>query len=216
MGLIDRLDRATVLQEATYGFVMALTFVTANQLGFLNMSRSELVISILAMDFVWGVIDMVVFFDSDVIEQRRRRNLLRRLYSSENREQMRDEVYDSLGGSVFDDLDEDSKRKAVDLVMNARMGDGDSALEGRRVYLFNAVTAFAVNFGSAIPVALCILFIPDLRLSLVAASLVSVVALFFIGYHMAPGESKRSRVLFGTGLAVVTLMLTLFAAYFGG
>ena len=65
---VSRIDRELVLQEAMYGFVMALTFITAEQLGLVDYNtRSKLILAILGMDFVWGAIDMYIFYRMDIM-----------------------------------------------------------------------------------------------------------------------------------------------------
>ena len=215
MSFFDRVDRDLVIQEATYGFVMALTFVTATQLGFLDMSETALVIAIVAMDFVWGAIDLFIFFNIDVLSQRRRRFDLIRIYSG-NPEDHRDEIYDMLQGTVFDDIDEDSKLKAVDVIVGARLQSQRETIKDTRVYLFNAVTAFIVTVLTAVPSAVCILLIDDMWVACLAAAASSCVALFFTGYFMAVSDNRTMRIIFGLILMVTTMGLTLFAAYFGG
>lgn len=216
MGILNRLDRDLVIQEATYGFIMALSFTTATQLGFLNMSHNELIIAILAMDIVWGAIDLVVFIDMDVLGERRRRAVLKKLYESDDPQSMRGEIYDMVGGTVFDDLDEESKEKSVDLVMGARLQDRQTRKKDYGVTLFNAVTAFVVTSLSAVPAAVCLILIADTHDACFAAAVASSVALFFTGYFMSSREDPKGRMASGLALMLLTLALTLFAAYFGG
>ena len=59
-------SKELIVQEAMYGFVMALTFVTAVQLGIVEYhDRGRLCLAISGMIFVWGMIDM--FFISPEI-----------------------------------------------------------------------------------------------------------------------------------------------------
>ena len=52
-----------IVQEAMYGFIMALIFITATRFGFFgDISASRLVVMILGMNLTWGAIDMVVFY----------------------------------------------------------------------------------------------------------------------------------------------------------
>lgn len=59
-------DRGLIIQEAMYGFIMALTFVTVAKLGIVRYERENLIIAIIMMDFVWGVIDLIIFYNLDV------------------------------------------------------------------------------------------------------------------------------------------------------
>lgn len=141
--------------------------------------------------------------------------MLRRLYASDNKEEMRQEVYCSINGTVFDDLDEKSKLKAVDLIMNASVQNTDGQRLDNRNYLLSAICAFATTILSAVPSVLCILLIGDLGTACTAAATVSSFALFFIGYFMNEGP-KQKRIVSGILMAGTTMALTVFAAYFGG
>jgi len=213
--ILEQIDKDLVIQEALYGFVMALTFTTATQLGIYDMPRLTLILAIIAMDAVWGTIDLVIFFNIDVIAHRRRVHDLKAVYRDrpENSEEI---VSGFLEGTVFDDLDDASKKKAVDLVLSSEMSAFDSTHHDRRRYLFNAVTAFLVTISTAVPSALCLLFIDDTWLACLMAALASCVALQFIGYFMAVSDSKVMRFLFGLMMATLTMLLTLFAAVLGG
>ena len=215
MRFFDQIDRDLVIQEATYGFVMALTFVTATQLGFIDMEREMLVKAIIAMDFVWGMIDLIIFFNMDVIAQRRRRHELQKVYSGQTKTP-REDICGMLDGTVFDDLDEESKQKAIDLIADAHLEGRRAANIDKMRYLFNSVTAFIVTLLTAVPSALCLLFIDDIWTACLYASFASCVALFFTGYVMAVSDDRRMRIVFGMFLAGSTMVLTLFAAVFGG
>jgi hypothetical protein len=67
-----------------------------------------------------------------------------------------------------------------------------------------------------IPAWLCLTFIPDDTDAYFWTSVSSSVALFFIGYWMSPYESKLLKAGAGIVTAAVCLLLTVFAAYFGG
>ncbi len=213
--ILDQIDKDLVIQEALYGFVMALTFTTATQLGLYQMSRVALVTAIVMMDFVWGAIDLVIFFDIDVIAHRRRTSELRRV-CRDKPDDSREVLSGLLEGTVFDEVDEESREKAVDLLCSAGMQDRKTLRRDWKRYFFNAVTAFAVTLSTAIPSALCVILIDDLWLACLMAAMMSCIALLFIGYLMAVSEKKINRLMFGLFIAGLTMLLTLFAAVFGG
>lgn len=213
--ILEQIDKDLVIQEALYGFVMALTFTTATQLGIYDMPRTTLILAIVAMDSVWGTIDLIIFFNIDVIAQRRRRHELERV--------LRDKPADSaetadgfLEGTVFDDLDAESRHKAVELILASEMQDNSSIRNSSHRYLFNAVTAFITTISTAVPAALCLMFIDDIWLACLMAALASCVALLFIGYKMAISDRKIIRFFFGLMMCGLTMVLTFFAATLGG
>jgi len=211
----DQIDKDLVIQEALYGFIMALTFVTATQLGVYTMDRVTLITAIAAMDFVWGAIDLVIFFDIDIIAYRRRSHELAAACRSPSEESDRI-ISGLLEGTVFDDMDDETRKKAVELIRSGRCECMRDARSERRRYLFNAVTAFLVTISTVIPSALCLIFIDNLWLACLMASSTSCLALLFIGYKMAVSDRKIIRLLFGASMAGLTMVLTLFAAVFGG
>lgn len=217
--LAGKMDPDLVVMEATYGVVMALTLVTTAQLGIAHYDdRMGLVIAILAMDFVWGAIDLVIFFRSDVSAQHRRRTLLRKLYGTDecNRECMRGEVNSELDGTIFDVLDGETRDKAVDIVLGGKMTNIGGMLRDYGAYLFNAVTAFCATFLTAIPPALCILLINPLHDAYYWASVVSSLILFGIGYYFSPFEKTSVKAFWGLTLVGAAMLLTGFAAFLGG
>jgi hypothetical protein len=213
-----KIDRELVLQEAMYGFVMALTFITAAQLGLVDYSdrRETLILAIFGMDFVWGVIDMYIFYRMDMFSMADQIGFLRRLYMTKDKESMRQEVSEQLDGTIFNYVDEGTRRNAEDLLMQSTYESSRNVKSDRRRYLFNAVTCFVVTVGTVIPAWLCLTFIPDDTDAYFWTSVSSSVALFFIGYWMSPYESKFLKAGAGIVTAAVCMLLTVFAAYFGG
>ena len=64
--LVSNAGPGLVVQEAMYGFIMALIFITATRFGLLgDISEIELLLLILGMNVTWGAIDMIVFFFVD-------------------------------------------------------------------------------------------------------------------------------------------------------
>lgn len=117
---VSRIDRELVLQEAMYGFVMALTFITAEQLGLVDYNtRSKLILAILGMDFVWGAIDMYIFYRMDIMGMISQMGFLRRLYLAKDKESMRPEIMDQLDGTIFNYVDDGTRKNAADLLMQS-------------------------------------------------------------------------------------------------
>ena len=168
------------------------------------------------MDFVWGSIDMYIFYRIDIMSQKRRITLLKKLYSADDRTPMRKDLYNSLDATVFDLADEDTKWRAVDVLMTGSMEDNIALKKDNRKYLFNAVTSFITTVATAIPAAVCLAFIPDWSNALLWASIASCTALFFTGYSMSPYDRPAYKALTGLSIAAISMALTLFAAFFGG
>lgn len=213
-----RIDPELMVQESMYGFVMSLTFITAAQLGIFHYNdRTGLVLAILGMDFVWGSIDMYIFYRMDMMSLHRQSMTLKRLCRIDDKDSMKGELIEELDGTIFGLMDESTRNMAADLIIE-RGGhrDPQGFVREKHKYLFNAVTAAIVTFSTAVPAVVCLLLIEDDVMALFSASAISSVALFFIGYLMSPYENRALRSLTGLVTAAVSLLLTLFAALFGG
>lgn len=215
---LRRIDPELMIQESMYGFVMSLTFVTAAQLGIFHYNdRTGLILAILGMDFVWGSIDMYIFYRMDMMFLHRQSMTLKRLCRIDDKNSMRGELIEELDGTIFGLMDESTRNMAADLIIERGCHrDPQGFVREKHKYLFNAVTAALVTFATAVPVVVCLLLIEDNVTALFSASAISSVALFFIGYLMSPYENRALKSLTGLVTAVVSLLLTLFAALFGG
>lgn len=214
---VGNIDLDLVVQEAMYGFIMALTFTTAVQFGLMHFdSRARLLGAIVAMNFVWGSIDMYIFYQMDVNLQHRQLNLLRELSVSSDREAYRERMYEELGGTIFDAADEESKQEAVDVLVNCEPEDIAGIVKDRRWMILNSVAAFLVTLATVIPFLLCLGLIADLRQALMWSMASASICLFFVGYFLAPYQSLRGRIGTAVLITVSALLLTVFAAYLGG
>ena len=106
MRLVRYTGRGLALQEALYGFIMAMLFISAAAFGLLSVeSNTEMIILIVGMDFSWGMIDMVIFYFIDVAEQRKKLRILNneeKLYD-DRRKVIRDNLSGTIAGCVDDE-----------------------------------------------------------------------------------------------------------------
>ncbi|MDR0522976.1 MAG: hypothetical protein LBG62_00920 [Candidatus Methanoplasma sp.] len=203
-------------QEAMYGFIMALIFITSAQVGLISYSSPmDIVALIVGMNFVWGVVDMYVFYKMDVTAHRRYVEVL----SGEgccNHTEHYLMVYDALGSTIVDALAEEDKEKVVDLVMNGRIESREEMREGRRAMLLSAVSCFLITLLTTVPLVLCLALVEEPYAALWSASTAASVCLFFAGYLMEPSKRRSRKILTGASIMTLALALTLFAAYLGG
>lgn len=202
-------------QEALYGFVMALIFITSAQVGLISYdSPWDIVILIVGMNFVWGFIDMYIFYRMDVTAQKRYAEILRR--KEDEYGSRRDELYDSVGNTIFDVLTEEDKEKAVDLLSEGRPGSDEEMKMDRRNMAWSAISCFFITLLTTIPMILCLLLINDTSDALYWTTVVACVCLFFVGYKLEPLDSKKDKIVTGVSIAVLAYLLTFFATYLGG
>jgi hypothetical protein len=218
--IAPNIDPDLIIQEAMYGFVMALTFVMAVQFGILNYdNRWSLVSAIVCMDFVWGMIDFLVYYRLDILGLSRRINKMVKIHQGKEDEQhSREEIEDEFEDTIIELVDAETRDKIVDLIMESHPVENppEVAKKNRHRFLKNGIAAALTTMACTIPAAICILCIPDYSEALLATSIISSLALFFIGYKMGPFDSKFLNILNGFVIMLMSLTLTVFAAFCGG
>ena len=202
-------------QEALYGFVMGLIFINSALVGLISYeSPWNLVTLIVGMNFVWGFIDMYIFYKMDVSAQKRNIGILKD--GERTAEEQRSEIYDALGNTIFDVLAEEDKIKAAELVMNSDVGTTTEIKADRRGMFLSAVSCFLITFLTSVPLVFCLLVISDPTDSLHAALILACICLFFIGYKLEPSKEPKYKVRTGASIALLAAGLTIFATYLGG
>ncbi len=203
------------VQEALYGFVMALTFIISAQVGLIKFDSSlRLVILIIGMNFVWGFIDMYIFYKMDVFAQGRYAKIVNN--KDKHPENTRKAVYNELGSTIFDVLSEEDKEEAVNLVMKSAVEDCEAMKSDRKDMFLSGLSCFIITLLTTIPIILSLLLIPNMHLSLWVASSLAIISLFFTGYMLDSGDSFKNRAYTGLSIAFIALGLTLLATYLGG
>jgi hypothetical protein len=203
-------------QETLYGFVMALIFITSAQVGLISYASPwDIVTLIVGMNFVWGIIDMYIFYRMDVTAQRRYAEVLGGANCCTIDEHY-NLVYGALGGTIFDALSEKDKKRAVNLIMESDIGTKEEMKLDRINMLLSAVSCFVITMITTIPLILCLILIDDPPGALTAASAVAVICLFFTGFLLEPLNSFLKKIATGVSISVLALALTYFATYLGG
>ena len=203
-----------VVQEAMYGFIMALIFVTATRFGvFGDISKEHLLMMILGMNITWGAIDMVVFYMVDEGEHYQMHRFLQTrdpgLYS------VKDLLDEDFSGTVLDSMYEEDRQRVYDIVLSSECVPDDCYGQKRKDLLKSAFVAFLVTALTVVPFALCLLLIPDMKDALLASAVMASLCLFGIGYRMGPYLGKNG-MHFGFAIAVVSLVITIVATLTGG
>jgi hypothetical protein len=202
-------------QEALYGFVMGLIFINSALVGLISYeSPWNLVMMIVGMNFVWGFIDMYIFYRMDVSAQKRNIGILNN--GERTVEERRGEIYDALGNTIFDVLTEEDKIKATDLVLNSNVETNIEMKADRRAMFLSALSCFLITFLTSVPLVFCLLLISDPTDSLHTAVILACICLFFIGYKLEPSKNMKYKVRTGASIALLAAGLTIFATFLGG
>lgn len=216
-GILSKVDPDLVIQEALYGFIMALTLITTAQIGLVHYDRPlNLILAIIGMDVVWGLIDMYIFYRVDLTTRDRNLRLYQKLRLMKDRRAQADALSGEFDGTIFELASPEDKDKMIDVFLNGRYIRLSDLKRSNRHYLFNAITAFVSAVLPVIPSVICLWFIEDYHLALFCSSLVSSIAIFFVGFYFAPGSDFKVRVYFGFSIMVICLFFTVVAAAFGG
>lgn len=214
------MDPDLIQQELCYGSIMALTFIFGNQFGLMDMGRNELIIAIIGMDAVWGIIDLILFYRSDMTGLTRRANLSKDLHRDGDRDvgELRGRVHDEFQGTFLDMVDEKTRKEVIDKIMLSGLVEDPNALvdKWRRNYRRSAIGSCIVATFPALPPAICLLVISDFNTALRASGVMLSLILFNVGFMISPYRKPWVRILSGLAVVALTLTLTVFAALFGG
>ncbi len=211
--LVRNTGRGLALQEALYGFIMAMLFVTAASFGLINVSSNEeMILLIIGMDFSWGLIDMIIFYFIDRAEQRKYIRILRGEGLYDDKKKV---IRDNLSGTIVEVLDEESEERIVDIIAEGEPEERGEYVTERRGIFKSAFSCFVITIMAAIPSVLSLLLVDDLNAALLTAGVSSSVCMFFIGFKMGPYFGTKGWIsgMFVLGLA---LGITLAATFTGG
>ena len=203
-----------IIQEAMYGFIMALIFVTATRFGvFGDISATHLLLMILGMNMTWGAIDMIVFYLVDEGEHYQMHRFMQT--RDPGKYTVRELLDEDFSGTVLDSMYEEDRQRVYDIVLSAdHVPDRCYNLKKKELFL-SALVAFLVTSLTIVPFAICLLFIPDMNNALLLSAIVASVCLFIIGYRMGPYMGKVG-VHFGLVVALISLTITIIATFTGG
>ncbi len=213
--LISNTGPGLAIQEALYGFIMAMIFVNAAQVGiFAFDSNVHLAFIIFSMNFTWGVIDALIIILVGSLERERDIQILSNSRDNDCKE-YDIMVEDGLSGTILDVIDPEDGRKIVRQILSSRM-ESEEELRKDRIDLFKTgISSFMITILTAFPAIIPLLLIPDLTTALFTASALGSVALFFVGYNISKyigaNKWKMAAVLTMVGWSV-----TIMATFMGG
>lgn len=213
--LVSNTGPGLAVQEVLYGFIMAMIFVNAAQVGIIQVdSNLHLALVIFSMNFTWGLIDaMVVVLVGDL--ERRRSMLILSRSGGGLCPECRAMVEDDLSGTIVDAIDPEEEGEIIDRILSSRIESEDEVRKDRRALRRAGASSFAITVLSALPAIIPLLLIPNLHAALFAASAFGAAALFFVGYamsrHVGVGKWRMASAFLLIGLAV-----TLLATFMGG
>ncbi len=211
--LVNRTGPGLALQEMMYGFIMALLFISAARFDIINYSSAmDIIILMVGMDFTWGAIDCVLFYTVDVLEQRR---MLRYMRSDLPVEEKAELMYDDFDCTPLDLVTPEQEIEACKKIATMEIESDEDARSDRRRMAVSAFYCFIATILPLIPTAIPLLLIEDIDDALFAASALSAITMFFVGWRMGKyigmeGWKSGSIV---TGLAWA---ITLIATFTGG
>lgn len=211
--LVRNTGRGLALQEALYGFIMAMLFITASAFGLIASESNAAVANlIIGMNFSWGLIDMVIFYFIDVAEQKKHRRIIE---GSDLYDDKRKVIKDNLSGTIVDMLDAESEEKVIDIISEAEPESCREVREERWDLFKSAFSSFVITMLTTIPAVVSLLLIEDLDNALMVAGLSSSAFMFFIGYAMGPYLGTKGWIS-GSLILAMALGITIIATFTGG
>ena len=211
--LVRNTGRGLALQEALYGFIMAMLFITASAFGLISVKTNEqVIILITGMDFSWGLIDMVIFYFIDVAEQRKYHRILR---GEDLYDDKRKVIRDNLSGTIVDVMDDESVERVIDIMTEGSIEGKEEYVSERRGLFKSAFSCFVITMMATIPAVISLLVVADLDEALLAAGVSSSICMFFIGYAMGPYFGTKGWIS-GSMVLVLALGITIMATFTGG
>lgn len=214
--LVRNTGRGLALQEALYGFIMAMLFITASAFGLINVeSNIDVIILIVGMNFSWGAIDMVIFYFIDVAEQKKHFRILRGdgLYDDKKKV-----IRDNLSGTIVGCLDDESEDRVVDFIAESGVESEEEEKADRKELFKSAFSAFLITMLTVVPAVLSLLIWgggDNLKDGLMWAGLTSSMCMFFIGYKLGPYLGTKG-INSGLMVLVLGLSITIIATFTGG
>ena len=211
--LVRNTGRGLALQEALYGFIMAMLFITAAAFGLLAVETNmDVIILIVGMNFSWGAIDMVIFFFIDVAEQRKHYRILKNEDLYDDKKKV---IRDNLSGTIVGMLDDDDENRIIDIIAEADVETFEEIRADRRDLFKSALSSFVITMLTVIPSVLCLLIVDDLRDALMFAGISSSICMFFIGYLLGPYLGTKGWIS-GSLVLLLALGITAAATVTGG
>lgn len=203
-----------IVQEAMYGFIMALIFITAARVGLLgDVSNADLLILIVGMNLTWGAIDMIVFFLVDEGEHYQMHRFLKT--RDPGKYTVQELLDEDFAGTVLDSMYREDRQKVYDIILASECVPDDCYRLKRGELLKSAISAFVVTSLTIVPFVICLLLIPDEGMSRFVSAMVASACLFCTGCKLGPYLGK-SAFWFGSLVAAVSLIITFVATFTGG
>ncbi|MGE0015605.1 MAG: VIT1/CCC1 transporter family protein [Candidatus Methanomethylophilaceae archaeon] len=213
--LIANTGLGLAIQEALYGFIMAMIFVNAAQVGIISFdSNTHLAFIIFSMNFTWGVIDALIIILVGSIERKRDINIL-----SKSRENDCSEcdsiVKDDLSGTILGAIEPADEQRIIWQILSSKPESDQELSKDRAELIRTGMSSFVITLLAALPAIIPLLLIEDLTSALFVASALGSVALFFVGYTISKyiGANRW-------GMAVVMTLVgwsvTIMATFMGG
>lgn len=213
--LISNTGPGLAIQEALYGFIMAMIFVNAAQAGIFTFnSNIHLAFIIFSMNFTWGVIDALIIILVGSLERKRDIQILSKSRDNDC-EECEAIVEDDLSGTILGAIDPKDERQIVRQILSSRIESEEELRKDRADLLKTGISSFVITILAALPALIPLLLIPDLTTALFIASALGAVALFFVGYTMSKyiGANKWKMAVI---LTLVGWSVTIMATFMGG
>ena len=131
------------------------------------------------------------------------------------RETRINELMDELSCTPVDVLSDKDKRAICEKMLDRELESEEEARSDVRGMALSSLGCFIISLLTVIPFIVPVMLIPDFSDALLAASLLSSVILFFIGFYMGPYLGTKGWKS-GLSVLVMAMGITLIATFTGG
>jgi len=194
------------MSEVLFGLIMVLSFTSS--LSAASSGRAEvrtMLFAAISCNAAWGIVDGILYVMGNLIDRARKLALLRGIQDAQDTDTVRHLVGSELPATVASALDTHAYE-----AIRGRVAS--EAIPTHAKITFDdvraAVAIFMLVFLSTFPVVLPFIFIRDTHVALRASNAIALVALFMLGYRLAPYTMQNP---FRMGLATMGIGIVLVA-----
>lgn len=216
--LIHRyLEPTSILNEAVFGLVMALTFTLGAGLVVKEGpdATRELLIGVLGCNLAWGIIDGMILIMGGMLARSQKGQLIMRLRGLENEDARMAIVRARVEPAIEPYIEPDEREPIYQAVARTIKGAEPECIQPRREEVLGAIATAWIVFACSFPAVLPFLFMDDRFLALRVSNALLLTMLFIVGYRWALATNSRPWVV-GGSLLLTGLVMVLIAIPLGG
>jgi hypothetical protein len=217
-GLVRRyLEPTTILNEAVFGLVMALTFTLGAGLIVKEGpdATRELLIGVIGCNLAWGIIDGMILIMGGMLDRSRKSQLIMALQRSEQAEEKLALVRGQVESVIGPYLSEAEREPIYRAITERLKGATPERICPKKEEVLGAIATAWLVFAASFPAVLPFLFLDDRFIALRLSNALLLIMLFIVGYRWARITNSQPWLV-GGALTLTGLVMVLIAIPLGG